>query len=432
MDVSSPKRRRTLPIPRWFLSIVCLLLVATPLGVNAARQLVPGGGSPATGHAQVVTQGIAKINADRVVWRLVERTARPRAQAMPARKGISFIFASEEPVLLSNVANNKLDDVARLATGEAMWVPGDVRTVRASLTDKSTKYLALELVPATDADDVGSGKLLFKSGAFNPPNGERDLDLVRNVLAAGESATVPDSGQRNVILATEGAIDVVPTNGRTTRLEAGESLTFKGGLVVRTAQSSANTLPISAMTAYLAQDQPSRAAYIVAVIGEEIPPPTTPTPTPTDTPTPTATFTSTPLPTDTPPSIATTVPTETPIPTDSPTPVSTDTPAPTSTPAPLDSDGDGLSDAEERQWGTNPNVPDSDGDGLLDGEEVHTYFTEPTNRDTDGDGLMDGDEVNKYGTNPLSPDTDGDQCTDGYEVKNGFNPLDKTDCSVIR
>jgi hypothetical protein len=37
----------------------------------------------------------------------------------------------------------------------------------------------------------------------------------------------------------------------------------------------------------------------------------------------------------------------------------------------LDSDQDGLTDAEERQLGTDPNNPDTDRDGLLDGWEVH-------------------------------------------------------------
>ena len=35
-----------------------------------------------------------------------------------------------------------------------------------------------------------------------------------------------------------------------------------------------------------------------------------------------------------------------------------------------DSDGDGLSDAEEEALGTDPNNPDTDGDGYEDGEEV--------------------------------------------------------------
>jgi hypothetical protein len=43
--------------------------------------------------------------------------------------------------------------------------------------------------------------------------------------------------------------------------------------------------------------------------------------------------------------------------------------------------------------------------------------------DSDQDGLSDADEINIYGTNPLKSDTDGDGYLDGDEVKNGYNPL---------
>lgn len=42
--------------------------------------------------------------------------------------------------------------------------------------------------------------------------------------------------------------------------------------------------------------------------------------------------------------------------------------------------------------------------------------------DTDGDGLTDADE-DKYGTNPTKQDTDNDGFLDGEEVANGYNPL---------
>ena len=45
---------------------------------------------------------------------------------------------------------------------------------------------------------------------------------------------------------------------------------------------------------------------------------------------------------------------------------------------------------------------DSDGDGLIDAEE-YQLGTNPNNRDTDGDGVSDWDEVVVNGTNPLSP-----------------------------
>ncbi|MFA6603610.1 MAG: hypothetical protein WCT10_02065 [Patescibacteria group bacterium] len=70
--------------------------------------------------------------------------------------------------------------------------------------------------------------------------------------------------------------------------------------------------------------------------------------------------------------------------------------------APIDSDGDGLSDMEEAQLGTDPQAVDTDNDGLTDFEEVRQYKTDPKKPDTDGDGYLDGAEV-KAGYNPLGP-----------------------------
>jgi hypothetical protein len=62
-----------------------------------------------------------------------------------------------------------------------------------------------------------------------------------------------------------------------------------------------------------------------------------------------------------------------------------------------DADGDGLSDAKEAQYRTNPNAPDTDLDGLSDGDEVDAG-TNATRRDTDGDGTYDGADED-----PLDP-----------------------------
>lgn len=75
------------------------------------------------------------------------------------------------------------------------------------------------------------------------------------------------------------------------------------------------------------------------------------------------------------------------------------TPTPEATPKIVDSDGDGLSDAQEMEIGTDVDVADTDADGLSDREEVQVYST-----------------------NPLRPDTDGDSYLDGAEVSNGYNP----------
>lgn len=95
---------------------------------------------------------------------------------------------------------------------------------------------------------------------------------------------------------------------------------------------------------------------------------------------------------------------------------------------PSDSDGDGLTDAEEEDLGTDPYDPDTDKDRLSDGEEVKKYHTDPLNPDTDWDYLKDGDEVLDYETDPLKRDTDNGGVADGHEViedsTDPLNPLD--------
>jgi len=58
-----------------------------------------------------------------------------------------------------------------------------------------------------------------------------------------------------------------------------------------------------------------------------------------------------------------------------------------------DTDGDGLTDDEERQIGTNPSYADTDHDGLNDYEEVKVKKTDPLSPDTDGDGVQDGNDL---------------------------------------
>ncbi len=69
----------------------------------------------------------------------------------------------------------------------------------------------------------------------------------------------------------------------------------------------------------------------------------------------------------------------------------------------VDSDGDGLSNTQERRLGTDPELADTDGDGVLDGEEVDVHGTDPLAADTDGDGYSDGDEIAE-GVDPTDED----------------------------
>lgn len=64
---------------------------------------------------------------------------------------------------------------------------------------------------------------------------------------------------------------------------------------------------------------------------------------------------------------------------------------------------------------------DTDGDGLTDAEEL-AAGTNPYSADTDGDGLSDAAEINVHGTNPLLWDTDADGLSDGWELNYHFTP----------
>ncbi|RLB32371.1 MAG: hypothetical protein DRH20_14890, partial [Deltaproteobacteria bacterium] len=121
-----------------------------------------------------------------------------------------------------------------------------------------------------------------------------------------------------------------------------------------------------------------------------------------------------------------------------------------SNPALKDTDGDGFDDGEELvylegRWTDDPDGDglnifhddDSDADGLTDYLEVMTLRTDPMKTDTDQDGLTDYYEVSRDGSpgdytagtdyDPLDPDTDDDGVSDGDEVSAGDDPLDPWD-----
>ncbi len=89
--------------------------------------------------------------------------------------------------------------------------------------------------------------------------------------------------------------------------------------------------------------------------------------------------------------------------------------------AQADDDGDGLSNIQEINLGTDPKTADTDGDGLLDGVEVNIHGTSPLNNDTDGDTLDDGKEISE-GSSPLNVDSDGDGLNDNVDPDPGRLP----------
>ncbi|MFP4395024.1 MAG: hypothetical protein ACLFTI_07145, partial [Anaerolineales bacterium] len=88
----------------------------------------------------------------------------------------------------------------------------------------------------------------------------------------------------------------------------------------------------------------------------------------------------------------------------------------------LDTDADGLSDAQESFIGTDAARADTDGDGLSDGIEALTLGTDPLSADSDGDQILDNVEVagfeyagKHWYLDPNNPDTNGDGRMDALE-----------------
>lgn len=76
-----------------------------------------------------------------------------------------------------------------------------------------------------------------------------------------------------------------------------------------------------------------------------------------------------------------------------------------------DSDGDGLTDAQEAVYGTDPQKADTDNDGINDADEL-AYWGDRWDDDLDKDGVI----------NLLDSDSDNDGILDGKEINSGTDP----------
>lgn len=88
----------------------------------------------------------------------------------------------------------------------------------------------------------------------------------------------------------------------------------------------------------------------------------------------------------------------------------------TSNPLVADSDSDGLSDATEKEIGTDPRDYDTDDDQVTDETEYNVYYSNPVDQDSDDDGTDDFLEITFFLTSPIIADTDGDGIDDSEEL----------------
>jgi len=357
----------------------------------AAAPAVPASEiDPAAPHTQVVTQGLVALEIP-VVWRVRELAPAPPETAASVAGGFTFTLQRAGITVIRNDVTSKR---ARLEPGEAFFASADDPYTRWADAGSDSVAWIIELVPA-DApavDPVRDGTVIYSATApYTYPSGIFDAELSRGLLMTNEQAAVPAHTGPALLLVSSGSIETSDGVAAPISLVTGTGLVVEGPLTLRNLGAEPAVYVLAAIGDRVESAAPAAASTAEAAV-------------PAGT-APQATVTGDVPPTDLTPAV----------------------PADPAVPAPTDgdTDGDGLTDADEVAVGSDPLNSDFDADGILDGPEVNQIGTDPLNNDTDGDGVEDGAEVDQYGTAPLAFDTDGDGVSDGDEVfVNGTNPND--------
>lgn len=325
---------------------------ATPIATVAPSPTVATFDPETASHEQIIAQGLAIFDVAPAIWRVTEIEV-PRAGDAESFAGdISFTLQMQG---LSVIRNDVTAKRALIGPGEAYFMSAvDPYTRRAGGSGASIAWV-IEYLPADAPDDEAGGTIVFKSDPIEEfPSGARDLELVANTLFPDESAPLPEHQGPALLLVTSGAV-VASAGAGVTPLNAGSGLLLTGDV-------------------RLANNSDSLASYVVLTIGGRV---------------------STPGVDDAESQNSEESATE--------TATAEPTAEPTAAPSPDDPDGDGLLNDEEADLGTDPENADTDGDGLSDLQERD--YTDPLVADSDGDTFSDGDEELIYGTDPNDPDS---------------------------
>lgn len=232
-----------------FAAIVIIAMLASPLATLGLQDTVPADPSPAEGQAGVIAQGVATV-PDQAAWQVSRAGAESLDNAVPEEQTLGFVVADQDAVLVNDLSFGIQN---RLGTGEASFVAAGVVQQRVASGGSAVDYYQIGLVPADVASDAGAADVLFASDAFAAPSGNRDIDLVRNVLPPDDEGDLAVGDAPALLLVIDGQITVEQNGNETLVLDAGEAGTVDGDATL--VSSGAQT-----------------ATYVAAVIGPAVPP----------------------------------------------------------------------------------------------------------------------------------------------------------------
>ncbi|MET0908958.1 MAG: hypothetical protein ABWZ99_05765, partial [Ilumatobacteraceae bacterium] len=132
--------------------------------------------SPATGHAQVIAQGLVTFGDGPLRWQLQQSPASTTPVLIDTSAATFIVSDGPGAVVVSGDAG----PLARLAAGEAVFRQAGTTTQLRSVSADGGGVAALSLVAGE-----GDGE-----NAFTPGPGTRDVDLVRDALSTNEALLV--------------------------------------------------------------------------------------------------------------------------------------------------------------------------------------------------------------------------------------------------
>jgi hypothetical protein len=358
--------------------LIAFLLVAPPGALTAQEETPVPGDDPTV----ILSVPVELPDGERAWLAIYRANLADDDPAIPARPGM--VYALDAPLLLlydgeSRVGRVAAGDAAELKQGE------QVRPLAAQAGPASMLAVGLG-DPATSSDPY-----LPVGEPFPVSAGQATLVMRRIELTTRPDRTLQQVQQQIAALPQPALVYVEQGEITGTPVGLGSPTTVKQyQAIAADGQSGLGITDDGAVILVVTLEPPAQPTPTI-VAGIQV---NTDTSQSTTLITPTATATST-------------------APATGPTATVAPTLAPTVAAAP-DSDGDGLSDADEAGRGTNPASNDSDGDGVFDGYEVSVGL-DPTKPDTDGDGVSDYDELAAEYPEQGSGDADGDGLTDGYE-----------------
>lgn len=245
--------------------VALLVLAATGLlGIGPALAQLDDTASPARGSASVIAQGVAALPAGELGWRVTLASAVPETDSA-ARNAPGFILADQGALLLNHL---DAETQTRLAAGEASFLPAGMQHQEAPLGDAAMSYYRIDLVAASDVNDAGGDELVFVGESFASPGGNRDVDLVRQVLDVDEAVELALGSQAApvLLLVTSGTVELVPADNDAATpvaLPAGQGAAIGGDVIASAADGAGATF----VTANVGPEVP-------AILEQAIPTPT--------------------------------------------------------------------------------------------------------------------------------------------------------------